>query len=268
MSMINDNPGFDRLNYMLNETGMTIREMARTFGVPYHRGYSWVKQAGVQTRSRGQLMHDLRGNHIELTQFAKEALYGMLMGDGGMYSQSPYSAYFSVCNKSRGVIRKTYSILRRYGIEKVGRIWKKDSGYGKTWVLATRSYAEFLPIRQQFYPEGVKVIPEDLRLTPTVCLYWFLGDGNRTRKAGLRLATNCFTAADIDFTIDKFEDLDIVCSKHKAGIRTDGEQAYVLYIKRESRDDFFDYIGVCPLGFRRTLGHRWDRVVPYTEEKA
>lgn len=67
------------------------------------------------------------------------------------------------------------------------------------------SYAAGL--RGRWYVEGHKVIPRDIVLSPRLLATWYLDDGSLTNGQMATLSTHCFTEADVDFLLDKLEEL-------------------------------------------------------------
>ena len=85
-------------------------------------------------------------------------------------------------------------------------------------ILRSLNYAELVAERLRWYPQGVKVVPRDLRLTPTVLLHWFCGDGRGgDRKGTLGFCADGFTLEDVDFLVTRLqEDLGITALRTQA----------------------------------------------------
>jgi hypothetical protein len=43
----------------------------------------------------------------------------------------------------------------------------------------------------------------------------------------------------------------------KSRIRKDGEQAYIMVLKRENNDKFFNYVGACPSEIKDIYGYKF-----------
>jgi LAGLIDADG DNA endonuclease family len=65
-------------------------------------------------------------------------------------------------------------------------------------VIFTRAYPCFTELYRLFYPNGVKVVPQDIYnlLTPIALAHWILGDG-AVRNKGLTLCTDNFTVPEV-----------------------------------------------------------------------
>jgi hypothetical protein len=69
-----------------------------------------------------------------------------------------------------------------------------------------------LPYRQRWYPQGIKIIPKDFKITPLSLYHWYIGDGSffqdhRERK--IILYTNGFTKEDVDWVREQFLKIDV-----------------------------------------------------------
>jgi hypothetical protein len=124
---------------------------------------------------------------------------------------------------------------------------------------------------------GLKHVPANIELTPTIVLYWFLGDGStywlreenrslckRTRRPVLRaggssvtlkLHTNSFTDEDVERLIA------LLRSCHpemQFGIERTVEGYPVICTSRsDSVRAFFEYIGECPSELEADMAYKW-----------
>ena len=66
--------------------------------------------------------------------------------------------------------------------------------------FSTLSHIEFEEVRQRFYVNRRKVVPEDLELTPLAMAVWFMDDGSRklSQCRGVYLNTQSFTSAEVE----------------------------------------------------------------------
>jgi len=80
--------------------------------------------------------------------------------------------------------------------------------------LYTPAYVEMQAERARWYPDGTKIVPRDLRLTPLVVAHWFAGDGTYNTNGTLTFCTNSFSADEVDFLIERLAtDLNILGAK-------------------------------------------------------
>lgn len=93
------------------------------------------------------------------------------------------------------------------------------------------SFASFLWLYKLFYNNNKKkVIPANIAdyLTPLALAIWIMDDGI-WKSPGVRIATNCFTLAEVELLKLALENkFNIISSIHK------NNQSYQLYIKQES----------------------------------
>jgi hypothetical protein len=56
--------------------------------------------------------------------------------------------------------------------------------------------------REWFYPEGVKIVPNDIaqHLTARGVAHWFMQDGSKTTDNGVTFATHCFSKQNYNFS--------------------------------------------------------------------
>ena len=189
--------------------------------------------------------------HCNLSQEAEEWLNGELLGDGCL--QSPNASTYFISRSARFKYGSKYleycqyvsDTLKSFGIEQVGKI---NERYNKdfncySYNYSSRCYVELLPIRKRWYPEGKKVIPRDLKLTPLVCRQWYIGDGCLVRKKWNRLS---ITLSTYNFPIPATEWL--VLELNKLGFKaTRRPSNNIIHISAYSTQDFLNYIGKCPV---------------------
>jgi hypothetical protein len=104
--------------------------------------------------------------------------------------------------------------------------------------LESKHHPDFNSQRTRWYPQGKKLVPEDVRITPLSCLLWFLGDGSvyldKKRYPVVVLCTNSFSDKCRSVLSNKLSTLGI-----QSGNRPDGS----IYIPTSSVNFFYDLIG-------------------------
>ena len=199
---------------------------------------------------------------IILTSMQKEVLYGALLGDGSLVTHKhATNSYFSYLSKSKQHVEYVMNYFQEY-LTKAG-ICESDYLDQRTNKIYHRSLAKtysndaFTQEKQHWYQNGKKIIPDDLILTPTTCLIWYIGDGcisHGKRTQNIKLATQCFSKEDQEKIIlpqlQKFE-----ASLMKADISKDGQQQYFIYIPKRKIKKFLEYIGPCPFS---DYQYKWD----------
>ena len=100
----------------------------------------------------------------------------------------------------------------------------------------------------RWYKNKVKHIPYDLKLNPTICLIWYIGDGSilhNKRTYYIKLSTNCFEKTEQEKIL--LPQLSLFEAKLlKGDVGKNGKRQYFIYIPRRKIQAFLDYIGECP----------------------
>src|SRR5271166_1880257 len=126
-----------------------------------------------------------RSNRIPqiLTQVQNEFLVGLMLGDGGLVQGKTNS--FPRLSVSRQTQDKDYLFWQYelfkefYGTPpKSFHSWHSGANkYYDGYSCMTKSGKLFGEWRHKWYPNGEKIVPRDIALTPLTLLVWFLDDG-------------------------------------------------------------------------------------------
>lgn len=200
---------------------------------------------------------------IPVSKETREMIDGMMLGDGHLLRIRPPSinSGFSTClsSKQDGFIDWIGSFFERDGI-RFSKYSKKNS-WPNTYatILSTRKLKEFTLIRNRWYPDGDKIIPLDLELTPIVCLAWYMSDGTRHKQGGFTIATNGFTFSDANILVNKLIEIGISSKIRTHNSRGQGFSKVsvdrpVLYIPRKESFRFSEFMGDCPVP---SLSYKW-----------
>jgi len=204
---------------------------------------NWLHRLNISICSCSKAIHLRKTNHCSLSEKSIEWINGELLGDGSLESSCIYSARFVYTSQYPEYIRYVSDALKSYNI--LGKIYKcknkKSGNYDYSFHGIT--YAELLPIRNQWYPNGKKIIPRDIVLTPLVCRQWYIGDGflTHTQKGTqyIRLSTDDFLQEDINWLIKELLKIGF-----KATIQPSSNR---IIISVYSTKAFLKYIGDCPV---------------------
>lgn len=217
----------------------------------------WIRNYDISIRSRaeGKHMYDLRRvNHCTLSQEATEWINGELLGDGCLQSRSKYSANFQYGSKYLEYIKYIKNTLNSFEIELVGRIYKYYYKGMDCYIYQylSRTYAELLPIQKRWYPNGKKIVPRDLKLTPITCRQWLIGDGSlihqtKYGRSYLMLYTNGFPSLDVKWLVKNLNILGFKATRRSFN-NSIGISVY-------STQDFLNYVGPCPV---KCYQYKWD----------
>jgi hypothetical protein len=89
----------------------------------------------------------------------------------------------------------------------------------------TRSCSLFGELYEKWYPNGIKIVPRDLELTPLTMAIWFLDDGgisikgNKPHLFEIKIATDGFLEQDVEFLAhllqERYNEYFAVCKHEK-----------------------------------------------------
>jgi len=175
-----------------------------------------------------------------------EVLDGHMLGDGNIEKPrldgSP-AARMNIKQKEGEFAKWVASFFPRCGL-KIREIHRYDKRNGNTyhaWSGRTLHHPDFRKQYDRWYPDGKKVIPADVRLTPLSVLVWYLGDGSLDDGSGyprIGLYTQSFERRNIESTLLPF--LDDLCPDCFSLSKRNNIRS-----KKSSNglEDFFDFIG-------------------------
>jgi hypothetical protein len=179
-------------------------------------------------------------HNIPFTSSEAEILDGILLGDGHL-TKLKTSPIFGILTSSK----LTYGCKFRETLEDVqngfvdltfnniNTSFKKDT---KTYMYNLHSNKSKILYneRLRWYPEGKKIVPTDVRITPLSCYWWFIGDGSVGQNV-VHLATHCFLYEEVQFLCNKLIQLNF-----KAGYYLYKEKYGALHIS--NGDDFISWL--------------------------
>ena len=200
---------------------------------------------------------DSLGDRLEkITAFSDEQLQvlcGALLGDGSLIMHKHCTnAIFQYSSKSRQhvefVALNFSDFLTDKGVYDCSSFDKRTEKVYYRSVAKTHVHPLFTEMHKMWYKDGKKHIPEDLILTPLICLIWYIGDGaicNNKRTQNIKLATQCFQKEELEnILLPQLKNFEATLMK--ADVSKSGEQQYSIYIPKRKIKEFLDYIGPCP----------------------
>ena len=194
-----------------------------------------------------------------------EIVDGELLGDGCIYKKKVKNRKCYEYTFIAGSIRKEYAeylhskLAKKLGSRaKVKPVKPKKSGFPNTKVFYSVRFSNviFTDFYSRWYPQGsIKVsVPEDLKLTATSCMHWYLGDGSldsryKQRMFDLVLHTENFNAKAINMLIDKLKSVG-----HYFKTRRSKNKYTALRIHGDKARSFLAYIGQSPV---KAFNYKW-----------
>lgn len=193
----------------------------------------------------------------------QELIEGHLLGDGCIDSKGHA---FRLGTNIQAYARKLQNELNMLADKKnkltyhppAKKIWKTGEFTSKeSWTSVCCCKPIFWKQRERWYPDGEKVVPGDLQLTPTIINRWYIDDGyltvvpNRSITT-VSLCTDSFSDEHIDFLRDAIGSaigIDTgTCIIHRKFRRI------VIYTKARV-EKFLDYIGSPPV---TEYSYKWE----------
>lgn len=181
-----------------------------------------------------------------LTSEQEQVLLGGLLGDFYLYQNENHINAGLSCNravKDKKYAKFEYELFADFCNDGVKDKEYFDRRTNKTYKgvwFRTRVSEVFTSYKNKWYPEGHKIVPQDLRLTPLICAIWFCDDGSViTNKNSLRLqlATDGFKKEEVEFLAEllrkELGQLFIVYPK---------EGNYVIHAFTNATKRFIEYI--------------------------
>jgi hypothetical protein len=139
-------------------------------------------------------------------------------------------------------------------------IYKFERSYNNTIGFRTGTSKILLPYYERWYPNDKKVVPHDFKVTPTILLHAYLGDGwllhDKTCKDTWFpiICTNSFDIENLNNNfINQLHNLGMETGirwKHYKPVKKEPQ----VYIRKCSFDRFFEYIGPPLL---QCFKHKW-----------
>jgi len=233
--------------------GHSTRQMAKLANCHNETIRHWLIRYGIDRRPATNI------NYVELTPQLVEVLDGHLLGDMSVLQERRQSAFISFNYKYRGYSEWLASLLVNFGVQRRGQIKGYKNSFGVSWLYHSRYYRSLLYLRRRWYPEGKKIVPPDIDLTPLIIKHWFMDDGSFFKAKGnvigrVEIATNSFTKDEVELLASK-----LASSIGSNSIHIhNAESGWTLqFSNQDTVKAFFNYIGDCPNDLESIYGYKW-----------
>lgn len=188
-----------------------------------------------------------------MRKYEFEIITGSLLSDGCVtkpkrcvnyhWSQTCiYLEYIEYLKEELSFITNVTHVKPKTSVYPNGKIYTNK----ECWHLRTRTCNEFSDLRKIWYPSGIKTVPHDLEITPTVLLHWYLGDGYIHPTNGIFLCTDTFDAKDVLRLAKKMS-----CHFETNLI----EKSNRIHIPNRAVWEYFQFIGDPPV---ECFAYKWD----------
>lgn len=124
-------------------------------------------------------------NISHLNGMILEIFDGYMLSEGHLERVSNRTARFNINQKHKEFCEYIATFFAEYfegkKVEPKYRRHNDDrtkQGYTETWRTRTLGHPDLLYQYNRWYPEGIKIVPSNVLITPLSVLVWYLGDGN------------------------------------------------------------------------------------------
>lgn len=216
--------------YWVEDKGMP--EIARHIGCTTPTIHYWMKKRGIPRRSNSDAIHLKNKNSVELSERAVHYLEGLILGDGHLYEHRRSASYVHG-DSSKKYLLFLFDTLEKFGLKGMGKIAKQRPKRTIVYHYRTKYYPELLNLRRKWYDNGRKIIPPDFKINPTSLFNWYIGDGTLSARGTVVIESYTFSGEDLRR---------IIAQLGNVGIKATLEPSTGIYIRKESRKAFFQYI--------------------------
>lgn len=229
--------------------------LAREISVNRVTIHNWLVKFNIPRRNLSKATHLARVNHVDLTPELLELIEGELLGDGSLRLSSKWSAHYQHSSQHKPYVEWLSKVLASFGVQQSGKINSREKEDGHIgYSYTSLSYEEFQLLQFRWYPEGKKIVPPDLILTPLIVRQWYIGDGSLKKpkkySPAIILSSPDFPQEDIERLIAMLKGLGFDASRWPS--------TNEIYISTYSTKQFLDYIGPCPQEIQNIYGYKFD----------
>lgn len=232
-------------------------DIAAELGVSPSTICRWLHRHNIKVRDPDESYFLTHRNELEISPHLMKLLEGELLGDGCIVPSGRRTAVYGHATKHREYIVWLAEVFASEGLLQSGRIRRVVNFPGEnhssvTYVYRSRSYESLMELRNRFYPQGKKIVPADLTLTPIVVRQWYIGDGQiqgpPRQRASITLHTCAFDEISIERLLNSLAGLGFLVTHQKA--------RNTIHISAHSTEAFLKYIGDCPRAIQSV--YEWD----------
>ena len=195
-------------------------------------------------------MVEINANHTKFDDLTMEHINGWLLGDGSVFS-SGVKAHFEFVSKHDEYANYVKNIIEKQGLAVNKYLNIEKTTKAGRFMLKSRSTIQLAEIRKKWYPNGKKIVPEDLKLTSTAIRNWIMDDGTVHKKWGyLRLCTCGFTVSECEVLSDKLNKFIGV-----TGINVIEKKKHPrIFVSKKSTGKLLNKIGSCEV---KCFDYKW-----------
>ena len=228
-----------------------VNKLAEMAGVSLTTVYVVLREQKAKLAGHGRIVRD-RGPEFTPEQW--EIINGSLLGDGHISKTKKGNSWFVKPQTARRIeyLQWHFDKLVPYSSIVSRRTVHKPVHFNGVFsvhptetldvaVFNSKSSTRFSELRKLWYPEGKKIVPVDLKLTPLTTAIWFCDDGcNQPKDRRALFCTEGFTVQDCEILISKLRDAVAVKCHIKKSPRRNSKPS--VLISQTDYLTFLDYI--------------------------
>jgi len=236
----------------LYKGGKSIRQIAKIKLCSATKIRNFMIKNEIALRTKGEGLSKYYENNIKMSKYSNEVITGELIGDAYIKPNVRQSC-LSFCSKHKSYCDYLFNIFDKENlcksyVKKVIYYHKYHNKYYTIFKLRTVSTIQIHHLRSKWYKNNIKIIPDDFKLTPTVMLHWYMGDGTLPKGQYGVLCVDCFTNQENKFLSNLInKEIGIKSSIIKSLNR--------IFIPKTSMSTLLDYMGACPI---KEFNYKWD----------
>jgi hypothetical protein len=224
--------------------GKSTLSIAAKLGCSSNTVSKYLKVYGISIRNLSDSSRIRHRRSLPISENFESFIDGCLLGDGNLHSPVGFQAVYHQDSSQREFIYYVSSVFNDNNY--LAQSYDYDR-FDKRTLKTYHSYSfnsvysvELQRIYNRWYKSGIKVIPNDLLVTPTLLLIFYLGDGQKDRRCkNSVISSECFSKEEVSRLVYLIQNVGIDCH-----IQKDNR----IRIPSSGFDNFINYIGGCPVG--------------------
>lgn len=145
-----------------------------------------------------------------LTPDQRQIILGTMLGDGTISKKNGRHTQLKIshCFDSIELVYWKFEYLKNWVPPKGIRVYKSKNSRQPSAEFSTYTHPVFSDLRQLFYPEGKKIVPQSVldELEPLGIAAWFMDDGSHMSKIrGARIHVSAFSEEDNQRIVNWFQ---------------------------------------------------------------
>lgn len=233
----------------------SIRQVAKENNCSPTKIRNILIKNNISRRNFDYALHLRLKNDIPLSNGILEVINGELLGDGSICAQKR-SGRFIFNNSNKDYVNYLFNEFKKENTKLVTEV-KTSTYFHKNWKkeytihsFTTCNTIQFKALKEKWYPENKKIIPNNLKITPKLLLHWYMGDGTIGKAKGrIELCTDCFKLEDVENISNKINKKLNICSV----VRVYKERPRII-ISREDAFKFLEFISPPPF---ESIAYKW-----------